>query len=449
MAECGVCGLEVLKTEHRASLACGHEHHLLCFYNAAFIQYKWCPSCPPSETGRVLSSAALNLGGKALCDAPSLSALVDDPLAMDRRAGARDAGEHDAGVMGYLRGVFATLGNKMDARDDMDHAVLVRRGIPVQLLIERGVHADSLVAHDRGHGRLFADMVRNYTAEDFFVLGFTWEALVSIGLDAATWECAREAAAAAGAGAGAGAGAAPVVSGGLTAANCARVWHVDAALLMSTLCDGQFGRMPFLRLTAEEWVSLGAPPTQIDTFLDLGMDFHSFLAFGISMEHWHTVLGMNTQHLDDPRIQLDNAAICVWLDLDSGNWDTSQSEIVRGEFQTYFGRKITKPDDPVPEAEESHAHVRRAEPERARVVGKVSAKRVTFATLPTRRSETTSDARTPGFRRIYSRPKPSVRPPAPKPSPSPAPKSSPSLVHFPAPKHSSSSSPALAPRRRP
>jgi hypothetical protein len=332
----------------------------------------------------------------------------------------------------------------------MDHAVLVRRGIPVQLLIERGVHADSLVAHDRGHGKLFADMARNYTAEDFFVLGFTWDALVSIGLDAATWECAREAAAGAGAaGAGAGAaGAAPAVSGGLTAANCARVWHVDAALLMSTLCDGQFGRMPFLRLTAEEWVSLGAPPTQIDTFLDLGMDFHSFLAFGISMEHWCWVLGMNTQHLDDPRLQLDNAAICVWLDLDSENWDTSQSEIVRGEFQTYFRRKIAKPDDPVPEAEES----RRAEAEPARVVGK----RVTFATLPARRPVTSSGVRTTGF---YSRPKPSPslvhipapkssHSPAPKPSSSsPAPKSSPSLVHFPPPKPSSS--PALAPRRRP
>lgn len=303
---------------------CGHALHLVCY-----------------DKRKAVGVSAGCCDGQSTDLGDVLEARLFDPLAAP--AGSADAG------LGKEKPVRTGLGGLVDAFTKLDHFVesrinqtagtAVRAGDSVQAMLDAGIDATAIVK-DAGNP-LIAPLLQHYTTADLKGLGFTWRALLGVGLTAATWD--REA------------------------------WTVERFVddlgitpdhLLQGLCAGQASALPALGLTAVEWQTLCGPRERpVAFFARAGLVARSFLDFDFDLDSWRYQLGLEESPLKVFGLSVEQC----WQWLDRSGADKST---VTQQFRFLFNAEV--PDRP---GYENAAAAAKLAPERGAPAAAASAAR--------------------------------------------------------------------------
>lgn len=293
---CQHCNVAIAPDQDAVHLAgrCGHSLHLVCY-----------------DKRRAVGVASGCCDGESTDLGDVLRARLYDPLAVPAGSGdarAATARERRTGFGGIVD-AFKSLDALVDSKISQTAGTAVRAGLPVKALLDMGVDATAIV-RDPGNP-LIAPLLANYTTADLAGLGFTWGALLAVGLSARTWDRGR-----------------------WSVARTASDLKITAEHLLQGLCAGQPSALPSLGLVPAEWQILcGEHERGAQFFRRVGVGADTFLELGYAPDAWRYQLGLETTPVEV--FGLTAQQCWDWLDASGTDGAT-----VAQQFKFLFGSDV-------------------------------------------------------------------------------------------------------------
>ena len=305
---CQHCNTEIAADQDVVHLhgRCGHSLHLVCYSKRRAVGVSSC--CCDGESA--------DLGD-------TLKATLYDPLSAEgETTGPKEVTGQTArtGLLGLID-AFQTLDTLVESKLDASAGAAIRGKEAVHALLARGIDARTLVRDPSNP--LIGPLTHNYSLEELKALGFTWNALLEVGLNAKSWN--REA---------------------LAVEDLVRVLGVGPDHVLQGLCAGTATGLPKLGLSALEWQTLCASSQQQEPaskfFERAKLSAESFLEFPFTLDDWRYRLGLER----NPVVVFGLSAEQCWQWLDSHAEDT---DVASEQFRFLFGAHV--PERPVASAE--------------------------------------------------------------------------------------------------
>lgn len=195
----------------------------------------------------------------------SLEETINDPLQILTKE--EEMPPPEAGALTRLWGMFT---KKIDSAVETNACNLIRQGVSVAILREKGYNAEAIVAEDP---KIVPLMANNYSAAQMLTLGFTWKLLLR---------------------------------GGLTQKTFSEVYKewgisffekfVSSLEDLLELCSQDISQLPDLHVSPQD-LSLKLRASDL---IKAGLTPVSFLQFGFSVEEWYEILGLRDISFLDP-----------------------------------------------------------------------------------------------------------------------------------------------------
>lgn len=293
MSSCQHCDTPITEDQDAVYLngRCGHRLHLVCYDKRRTVGVSSC-CCDgqSSDLGDVLHASVYNP-----LAAPAGSADSAAATTADTRTGF-------GGIVDALR----KLDSFVESKINQTAGTAIRAGTSVKTLLDTGVDVTAIVK-DPGNP-LIAPLIQNYSTAEIAGLGFTWDALLAVGLNMQTWDREK-----------------------WTAARLVADLKITADHLLQGLCAGQASALPGLDLTAAEWQTLcGERERPVRFFQRVGLVATSFLEFDYSLDDWRYQLGLK----ESPLTAFGLSAEQCWQWLDNSAADKAT---VKEQFHFLFG----------------------------------------------------------------------------------------------------------------